>query len=233
MKIKVLFSFLAMIFCVVGLNAQSLELTNIDDVVTGPPTEDYLVSHVTVTNTSEVTMNILITASPVTLTEGHKLFFCDMNSCWTDQTYEFTSPIPNTLGPGENMDGFFYLGLRTNGVEGTSVIFVEFYEGDVSVDYTATFNVTTTGVEVTWELADMYMYPNPAANEVTFDFNLSAAREGELEIYNEVGNIVIRQTLKNSGTQLINLNNFSSGSYFYRVVSGAKSTPMRRLTVSK
>ncbi|MDR0364173.1 MAG: agmatine deiminase family protein [Bacteroidales bacterium] len=71
------------------------------------------------------------------------------------------------------------------------------------------------------------VYPNPAANSVTFTFDLEKPRQTEIIIYDPMGKIVARISQKNNvaGKQAIVWNigsNVASGVYFYNVITDEK-----------
>jgi hypothetical protein len=67
------------------------------------------------------------------------------------------------------------------------------------------------------------LYPNPAVQEITFDLNASADRDGVVQILDNTGRILLRQRLQN-GRAVVNTGNMASGSYLFHLVSGRART---------
>ena len=67
---------------------------------------------------------------------------------------------------------------------------------------------------------DLIIYPNPANNKITFDFkDFTKAQILDIEIYNAVGMKVKRVHFNtNSQTKTINIKDFNSGIYYYRII---------------
>jgi hypothetical protein len=61
------------------------------------------------------------------------------------------------------------------------------------------------------------VYPNPASNQITFEFN-NNPQNSELQIYNSIGKLVFSKKLMDTKTN-INTSKLSSGIYLYRIIS--------------
>jgi hypothetical protein len=63
------------------------------------------------------------------------------------------------------------------------------------------------------------VYPNPANNELTIEYLLEEGEKGEIRMYNSLGLKVNEYNLSNSSnSRKINLNEYSSGLYFYKIM---------------
>ncbi|MCF8298816.1 MAG: T9SS type A sorting domain-containing protein [Saprospiraceae bacterium] len=70
---------------------------------------------------------------------------------------------------------------------------------------------------------ELVIYPNPASDYITFKFNSSIKKDMELIIYNSHGKVVKRKAVpKSILQQQLNIRDFTSGMYFYRVIIGSE-----------
>ena len=74
--------------------------------------------------------------------------------------------------------------------------------------------------------------PNPAKNNTVIRFNNVAKENLTLEVYNVMGQRIIKTNTSNNGETTIDLSNLSSGNYIVKLSSDTKSDT-QRLTVSK
>jgi hypothetical protein len=73
----------------------------------------------------------------------------------------------------------------------------------------------------------LIVHPNPFQNQVTFTINDAGASDGELFIYNPQGQLITSMKLARQAT--LNLNNLSSGIYFYVYKDGAHGVQKGKL----
>ncbi len=94
-----------------------------------------------------------------------------------------------------------------------------------SIQYTISTNVENLAKGL-----ELNAYPNPANEKVSISYN--AVDEAELVIYNIVGEKVIRRELSVGVNNIeVETSALPSGTYFYSIVSGAKSTKTKRLVI--
>ncbi|MFC2130596.1 T9SS type A sorting domain-containing protein [Bacteroidota bacterium] len=209
--------------------SQSMELTYPTDgidSISGPPLGSDLFSYPIVKNLLDTELNFKMTVSPIILTEGHTFTFCDLNTCFPEQTEEFTSPNPSTLPAGES-SMYIDVALKPNGIEGVSEINCRFFNVDNPtdfVDYSIIFNVTVTAVNE--PIVKSYIvsttWPNPAIDIVNIRHS-SLLNNSSIHITNangvQIGNIKINNAENNTS---INTSAYYSGTYFYNIIDNGK-----------
>jgi len=89
-----------------------------------------------------------------------------------------------------------------------------------------TFDCLTLGIEDISQMNNdkLQIYPNPATNEITFDFkNFTQEQDFEILIYNAVGIEVKKENLsKNDQNKTINIKDLNSGIFYYRIISNSQ-----------
>lgn len=80
----------------------------------------------------------------------------------------------------------------------------------------------------------LMVYPNPASDQLTINYQLSASDVAVFEIYNVVGEIVLTRTLNTSeGEQKLPLSNLNSGIYFYKYSINDRIVSKDKLVIVK
>lgn len=66
-------------------------------------------------------------------------------------------------------------------------------------------------------IKDIRLYPNPAINEITIDFE--SEFDGQIEIYNTIGEkLTTQKMIANSNKVTIKLPNLTDGTYSYKII---------------
>jgi hypothetical protein len=80
---------------------------------------------------------------------------------------------------------------------------------------------TSVSVNELLEQNAIRIFPNPAANHFTIEFNGKLdGTNGELQIVDLTGRVVLEQTIRNQKSEI--MNRFSSGIYFVKIIHGKK-----------
>jgi len=91
--------------------------------------------------------------------------------------------------------------------------------------------VTSTGINNEIAIHSLNIYPNPASEKITMDFNLKENSNIRIEIYNESGQLVqlMNKENLNSGNNSINLDvsKLNSGLYFMNLISEKESVTQK------
>lgn len=223
-------------------SAQSLELSNIDNMVFGEPTAAYLQGVATVTNNSSNAIDVLVSFEELTpgpVGSGH--YFC-WTVCYNEGgiTDGFVTP-PNhalTLDAGASTNNF-YADYVPHGTVGIAEYRYTFYDRNnpsdaVSVDIT--FDTQNVGVE---ELeagsnAISESYPNPAHRFVKMNYSVAqSAKTAEVVVYSMLGAKVKRVGLEEKqGTLRIDVSSLPSGMYFYSLLVDDKAISTKKMLVT-
>ena len=73
-------------------------------------------------------------------------------------------------------------------------------------------NNRTTGIASSYGNMQVSLYPQPATNEVLVNFG-SVQSKTSLELYNALGELVLKEAAQNTQTLTLNLQNLSKGVY--------------------
>ena len=82
---------------------------------------------------------------------------------------------------------------------------------------------------------DMYkLYPNPSANELTFEYKLFETEQINVSLYDLSGKILVSESFNsNVGIQKINTSNLSGGIYLFTVAKGSKTKYRQKVCIIK
>jgi PKD repeat protein len=97
-----------------------------------------------------------------------------------------------------------------------------------------TINVTTTGIDVISNANLFTIYPNPTSGLVAVDINI-ANQPASIELVNELGQTLYSTVIKDckaTCTVNLDLNLFSNGVYFVKVISGS-TTKFQKIILNK
>ncbi|MES2763560.1 MAG: T9SS type A sorting domain-containing protein [Bacteroidota bacterium] len=131
--------------------------------------------------------------------------------------------IPATSGTNPDADNL------TDGGGDNDIVYAKIPVGDF---------VCVTGVKesISNTVADMNFYPNPASTSATLDIKLTEGAKLDISIINTVGQTVYSTSvIGNVGANKVdfNLNNLSSGLYFYQVKVGNSKAITKKFAVEK
>lgn len=78
----------------------------------------------------------------------------------------------------------------------------------------------------------VFVYPNPTDHNVTFELAGVNCKELQLSIHDQLGQLVYSDIHKRSSQIDLDLTAWTSGTYFYRLVSGCKTTYVGKLAIN-
>lgn len=240
MKKIVLFFLLAMTFSYYGYS-QSLTLADSTGPIAnngnvtwqGHITDDEIVSHIFVTNTTNSPIDVLVKKVEISLIYGSVNTFC-WGVCFAPTVY--VSPAPLTVNALKTDSVNFSGHYSPLGFVGASVVRYVFFDQAhpndsvcVNVRYDAFYlgvnNQTTKNI-----LSGAY--PNPANNTVNFDYSLNTENTGSVIIRNLVGSVVKQSILTSSEGKLsVFTGDLPEGIYFYSLDVDGKTMTTRKLIV--
>ncbi len=140
--------------------------------------------------------------------------------------YQFT--IYDAGNNGLTLPGFFSLfkgstQILTGSAFGTEAS--QMFLGDLSI-----------GVPETGDETEMSIYPNPATNQVSLEFNIREAGDASIDIYNAIGMLVKRidaaKVYKGQNKLDIDVADLESGIYYVRLMQGNTSTT-QKMTIAR
>lgn len=222
------------------LKSQSLEfVTEPESNISGDPSDE-IKSFAEVRNKSLNSVNVKAKMTIVSLSEGHKVYFC-LGTCFLPGTTDFEMPdgLAVSLAPGETTVGpkFFDVVLVPYEIEGASTVKMTFMVvGNPSdmVEYTVTFNSTTPVIEIN-EPSFVFAepVPNPVTDYVSFSFEYyEGINDGILEIFDNTGLLI--EKLKFDEQKIVKYNAalLPSGTYYAVMNIQDKKKAIRKFVVS-
>lgn len=179
-------------------------------------TEDLLDVPVYVKNLTETNLNIMVKKYELDLVSGSDAFFC-WDKCYPNTT--FSSSIFLTADPNDTIKNFSG-DFKPNGNNGLSKIMYTFFKykaANDSASVTIYYDIVTVGIN-NFELikSSISSYPNPVKNYLNFEYNLENKSQGEIYIYNLVGNKVKQKSITNFENHLqIDVSDLYPGIYIW------------------
>ena len=108
---------------------------------------------------------------------------------------------------------------RLDSLLGTHKITIKATDGIETVETSFDLTVTVkTGISDEMESNLLKFYPNPTSGLINLEFNRMSEKGVLIEVYNPLGQIILK-TLVNSNTNLLNLSNYPSGTYYIKTIS--------------
>ena len=171
-----------------------------------------------------------------TLATGHETFMCFGAGCYAPST-DVTPPV---MIPGVSVDSTFKLTCNPAGNTGVTTAYMTFLiDGGVadSSEVMIVFTFTSTvGNDV--EVLDRSQvslanpFPNPANDEATIVYTLGTEKNGTVNLYNGIGQVVRTATASASSDQVtFDTNGLESGIYFVELSTNAGSRATKKLVV--
>jgi len=215
--------------------SQSLSFVSFDSVSTGYK-EDQLTAKATVKNISSSSVNVVTKVNYLEKTFGHTYTFCDAGSCYNgDSNDEVIGNQPFVLNHDSTTGNYIHLYLSPNGNAGISKFKMSFYiEGNTSdaVFFNVTFTATFVSVKdlTTYNEESLSIYPNPANAVVNFKYLSPTGLNTKIEIFNTNGELIT--TINNSNDAALDLNGYSSGTYYSKITVNGKPSVQKKFVVT-
>lgn len=192
--------------------------------VIGDPADDIITVNIDVTNNGSETVTVWARKVEVDVLEGTSNYFC-WGACYPPFVY--VSPQSVVIEPDSTTDEFFGDYSPINIIGKSTIMYSWWLDSNPSdsVYVYVEFNASPAGIEDPGTLASLSVYPNPAKESVTFDFDMQSAPLGsEIIISNLLGAVVNRVVIdNNTGMKSISVTELKDGIYFYNFVNGNRS----------
>lgn len=222
---------------------QTLVASDVDNVVYGDPSANYLQGQATITNTGSTDMNVLVKfeevmAGPV----GSGQYFC-WAVCYNEGsiTDGFVTPAQHyvTIPAGSSTTNF-YSDYVPHGTVGIATFRYTFYDSSNPTDETSidiTFNTQNVGVQELQAGVNgiSESYPNPARSVAKVNYSLEQGwRSAEVKVYSMLGSLVKKVALKEDrGTLKLSVADLPSGMYFYTLSVNDHDISTKKMLVTK
>lgn len=107
------------------------------------------------------------------------------------------------------------------------------FQKDAGASYSANCGVTTGVTVVNSAKFDFSIYPNPANDVITINYDGLNEANSSIEITNTVGQIIMKQDVANETLKNINVSNLSNGIYYVQLKQNGKSIATKKLVINK
>ncbi|MBK8954784.1 MAG: T9SS type A sorting domain-containing protein [Saprospiraceae bacterium] len=190
-----------------------------------PDNTDHYKSGKVRNHTNEV-LNILWTREILMMPAGWSTYVCDANNCYADKVGKCPEIYPNVIQPGDSttLDVHVY----EDGTMGEAHIVMWVYEAEdtskkVKVDYT--FNKVVSNKDI--RNIAVKVYPNPASNSFTVDYNTGLVR---IDLVNILGRKI--RSFRAVPNSSYDISDLEDGMYFIRLI-GPNDQNFRTLRLQK
>ena len=241
MKKILLFSIISY-FSVLGVFAQSIKLqdksgNNIGngDTIVLVSTDAHAIFAIgmDVINSTPADIAVWAKKTELSIISGSENYFCWV-SCYLPGTYV----SPDSLIIGANATNKIFSGdYEANGNAGASYIMYTFFnDADYNdsialvVKYIAGSGVGINDSKPSVDVSSLY--PNPANNKVSLNYNLNGASNARLEIRNILGSVVKSVEINETNGQIsLDVSNLTNGVYFYSFIVNEVAIKSTKLVI--
>lgn len=220
-------------------SAGPFELFNQNDTVQGTIQSNTLDAYAQIRNTTNETVNFNISMKFLKITEGHAAALC-WETCFAYIDQDFTSPDTYSLGPNEESIMTQFSGhlqpykldpvteQYTFPAEGTTIVRYTFapVSGNTEdeLHYDVVFIVGNPNSVDNIETLGSSLYPNPATDHISIDFDQPMTNNAKAYIYDLLGNTVNVTEIKSGEKKCsIEINNFPAGTYNFTYFDGSRN----------
>ncbi len=186
-------------------------------------------------NNSTTTKNVKVRRTPLSVVAGSENYFC-WGNCYDTSVYVSLDSV--SIAP-KNIEKGFSGDYDSDGHSGKTTIRYTFFVTDNPNDTIAIIVEFVAGSSVAYENVQREVsisnaYPNPTKDRFFLDYNFADSRNAKVEIMNVVGNIVSEQYINpQSSHASINVENLSSGIYFYNVIVDGNKIASKKLIIQR
>ena len=242
---RILLSITLLIAMAISVHAQDIELywngEKLPDTVGiyGDAGGDFeLVFEAYVKNTANHKLQIAAARNIIQAVEGTDNSFCWSGSCYSPMTDTSDADHDLILPAGQMSPDPPFSGHYTHGQKsGETIVKYTLFErgNEANCDSVIViFKYSLTGVEdnVFDGVSISDAYPNPATNQVNFDFNLSGVNHASVKIINLLGSVVKSADLVAGANKVsIDVADLPQGVYFYSVIANGNIYQTKKLII--
>lgn len=237
--------FLALALATVGqAKAQSIQVSNLDSIVYGLPSET-LTAHATITNTSSTAIDVFVNGTHTTGAPANTNYYFCWFVCYSaiPVTDDYSLPPSHTitLQPGQDTTGLFAAYYEPEGEAAVAHFEYCFSDNNNPSDETCvsiTFDTQNVGIEDVFEsdrTGISEAYPNPASTNVHVNYALAQGwNQAQITLYSMLGSPLKTIDLhQQQGTAQLDVSSLPAGMYFYTLTVGNNTIGTKKMLVTK
>ena len=191
-------------------------------------------AHASIKNISTNVVRTLVKRTEIVIIPTTKNSFC-----WLLCYPPFINESPDTIDIASgHTDNHFVGDYRPMGTTGTSIILYTFFNAENtndSISFVVKYISGVVGIDdANPNITVSNLYPNPAVNNVSIQYNLDGTHNAELEIRNVLGSIV--KTIKieeMQGILSIDVSDLTNGVYFYSFIANNTIIKSKKLVIQR
>ncbi len=236
---KQLLSITFIVFCLLSIKAQSLELYHSDVKVNNGDTifvqtvpHNFDQQYVRVKNNTASLKSVLLKKYDL-LKSGNATFSFCWAECYPPETN--LSPVSIIINPGEYCDNFSAEFEAED--QGTSYVLYTFFDESNTTDsisFYIEYKCSTNAVQSFTDIKSISAFPNPAKNHVNFTYTVQNIDNVSLRIYNMTGEIIYQEPLKVGNNKLtVDISSFPTGIYMYAIYGNNRNLVSKKLIITK
>ena len=230
-------------FSTLGLYAQSLQLSNNYGIVNNGDTivmvstdvDHIFAVYIDVENTGNNLIYVKAKKTEISIVPGSENYFC-WGSCYDPSVYV---SIDSVSMSHSDVNKSFSGDYDSQKATGTSIIMYTFFDPanpNDSVAFIVKY-ITGSGVGISDSQPKVdisSIFPNPARNMVSVNFDLNGATNAQLEIRNILGSVVKTLDInKASGRISIDVSDLTNGVYFYSFIVNSEVIKSTKLIIQR
>lgn len=205
-------------------------------MVVGDPGEFEILFEALVTNNTDTDMKLMVFRKRLELLDGASSAFC-WGLCYSPDVD--TSLDNHTIKAGESsVPGEFSGHYYPNNVIGTSVVEYTFYNmdnPDIRVSIVCKYKASPEGIAEEAMRGGFVseVYPNPAVNQVSIDYQLTPqVNQARVMVYNVLGSLVREVALdRGNGKMSLDVSGLDKGVYFYSILVNGDVYQTKKLII--
>lgn len=193
-------------------------------------------TEITVRNTSDETINIMVSRQTLNQTLGTENYFC-WNACYGASTS--VSPDGKMFAPQQVDENSFQVHYDNLGYKPASatVKYCAFNEANPSDSACTIVYYSFAATSVNDNFNSSYFsefHPNPTSSTAFLDYNLNSSDVAEIVVTDMLGSIVKKEIIKNkNGIFKFDVSDTKMGLYFANILVNGEFKTMKRLVVSR
>jgi len=193
-----------------------------------------IIQHLAIKNNSSTDIDVMVKKTYISVLEGTLNVFC-WGVCFGPDTYVSSDPLTIPAGTTNSLDfSGHYQPYDVSGISTIRYTFFSRLDANDSTCVNVNFAAYPLGLNETnaGNPSISSPYPNPANNQVTFNYSLPAGTHGSLILRNILGETVTKTDLPGiAGKITLSATDLTEGIYFYSLMQDREVILTKKMVV--